>query len=113
MSFKVALTETYAAPVSVLLPGDKSPYKFEIIFHRKTQDEVELLSSQARTKTITDKQFCREIVAGWGGKQVLDEDGTPIEYSTMALEELLCIYPVPASIVESFYASISGARLKN
>lgn len=113
MSFSVALTETYPATVSVQLPGEKTVRKFELNFYRKTQEQIESLIARAKSQELNDKQFALEIVAGWNDKQVLDEEGNSVEFSTEALYQLMSIYPVPSSIVEAFYASISGARLKN
>lgn len=113
MSFTVALTETYTATVSVQLPGEKIVRKFDLNFYRKTQEEIESLISRSKSLEFNDKQFCREVVAGWNDKQVLDEEGNSVEFNTEALYQLMSIYPVPSSIVEAFYASISGARSKN
>lgn len=113
MSFKIALSETYSSPVSVTLPGEKAPRKFELLFRRKTQSEMQSLAERAADLSLDDKAFCRQVVAGWEDKQVMDEDGESVEFSAQALEALLEIYPVPSSIVVAFYASASGAKTKN
>lgn len=113
MSFSVALSETYSATVSVQLPGDKAVRKFDLEYFRKSQDEIESLIARAKSRELNDKQFAREIVSGWKDRQVLDEEGNAVEFSAQALEDLMSIYPVPSAIVEAFYTSISGARVKN
>lgn len=111
--FKIAVTESYFAPVEVQLPGVKGKQTFEIEFLRLSQDALNNIVKRAKATEIDDQQFVREVVVGWNSKHVLDSEGQPIEFSKHALDELMNIYPVPSAIVEAYYASISGARIKN
>lgn len=111
--FKIAVTETYLAPVEVQLPGSKSKQTFEVEFLRLSQDELNALVARAKGGEVDDRQFAREVVVGWNAKHVQDADGGSVEFSAQALENLMGIYPVPSAIVDAFYNSISGARLKN
>lgn len=113
MAFKIAVSETYPHAVIVQLPGEKTPRKLELDFHRFSQAALADLTTRSRAGEIDDKQFGREVVAGWGAKAVTDEAGDAVEFSASALEGLLDIYPVPASIVTGFYESIGGAKQKN
>lgn len=113
MSFKLALSETYPFTVTVNLPGEKAPRKFDLFFHRKTQSEMQALAERAADLSLDDKGFCRQVVAGWDSKQVTDADGEPVEFCADALEALLDIYPIPSSIVVAFYESTAGAKTKN
>lgn len=108
--FKIALTETYTAPVSVELPGTKTKQVFEAEFRRLSRDEITRLYSRAGESEIDDAGFCREVMVGWRG--VSDETG-PIEFSPAALDTLLAIYPLAACIVQSFNASLAVAKQKN
>lgn len=113
MAFKLAVSETYPHDVIVQLPGEKTPRKLVLDFRRLSQEQLADLSARSRGGEIDDKQFGREVVAGWGDRAVTDEAGDAVEFSASALEGLLNIYPVPASIVTGFYESIGGAKQKN
>ncbi len=113
MSFKISVSESYFAPVTVELPGSKTKNVFDAEFRRLSQDELTGLTAKIKEAGMDDKAVAREVVCGWSAKHVLDEDGNAVDYSTQALEEMLNIYPVAASIVTAFYASISGSRVKN
>lgn len=108
--FQIAQTESYFAPVTVELPGVKSKQVFDVEFVRLTQDEIASLYEKSRELTIDDKDFCRRVVVGWNG--VSDQHGA-VEFSATALDALLQIYPVAASIVQAYNASLLGARAKN
>jgi hypothetical protein len=107
--FKTAASETYQHTVSVHLPGEDSPRELALIFKRLKNSEVEALEK----RSLTDKGFAREIVAGWEQNAVGDENGNAKAFSVEALNEVLDFAPVPSRIVFEFYASLSGARLKN
>lgn len=109
--FKIALTETYESPVLIELPGEKKKHEFTGIFNRFSQDELNTLRERIQSEELNDKQFCAEVLAGWKG--VRDESGEELEFTNSNLDKVLNIYPVAASIVSAFYASISGAKLKN
>lgn len=109
--FKIATTPSYIAPVTVELPGSKIKNVFDAEFRRLSQDEIQRLNTRVSAGEVDDKAFCNEVMIGWAG--VTDEDGAEIEFSVANLEKLLAIYPVPASIVQAFFASLSGARAKN
>lgn len=113
MAFKIAVSEIYTHSVNVQLPGEKLPRRLDIDFRRLSQDELAELTRRSREAELNDRQFVALVVAGWGSKAVVDDEGSPIEFSAHALDELLKIYPVAASIVTGFYESIGGARQKN
>ena len=113
MAFKLAISETYTATVCVALPGDKVEKKFDVEFHRLRQAELDELIGAIKRGEMDDEQFARRVLAGWNARHVLDADGNAVEFSSSALDELLGIFPVPASIVQAFFDSIGGARLKN
>lgn len=109
--FKIALTETYEHPVIIEIPGDKKRHEFTGTFRRFSQSELDDLREQIQDAQLDDAQFCREVLVGWKG--VRDEDGAEIEFNSGNQDKLLDIYPVASSIVQAFYASIAGAKLKN
>ncbi|MBA4381050.1 MAG: hypothetical protein C0406_00650 [Sideroxydans sp.] len=107
--FKLATSATYLHTVSAHLPGEGEPRELELIFKRLKNSEVEALEK----RKLSDKEFAREVVTGWGANAVGDADGNAKAFSAEAFDELLDIAPVPSRIVLEFYSSLSGARLKN
>lgn len=108
--FKIALSETYTAPVTVELPGSKSKNVFEAEFLRLSQPDVESLLAKIREGELDDAGFCREVMVGWKG--VSDAEGE-LDFTPVNLDTLLAIYPVSRCIVEGFFASLAGSKLKN
>ena len=108
--FKIALTETYTAPVTVVLPGSTTKHVFDAEFKRLSQPDVESLMTRVRAGKLPDAELCREVLVGWNG--VADEAG-PMSFSPTTLDKLLRIYSVAGSIVNGFFASLDGAQLKN
>lgn len=108
--FKIALTETYTAPVVVELPGSKTRNTFDAVFRRLSQPEIDALLERVKEGALSDAGFVREVVAGWRG--VADENGE-LEFTEANLDRLLEIFPVAGCIVEGFFASIAGAKQKN
>jgi len=109
--FKIALTETYEHPITVEIPGDKKKHEFVGIFNRFGRDELDAMRARISADELDDKAFSSEVLAGWRG--VRDADGNEMDFTPANLDLLLDIYPVASSIVMAFYASISGAKLKN
>lgn len=108
--FHIAQKETYTAPVVVEMPGVKAKQTFNAEFKRLSQDEINALFGKVKSSEIDDKQFCRDVLAGWTG--VNDADGELI-FSAESLESVLNVYPLPAAIVQAYSESLTGARLKN
>lgn len=107
--FKVSTSPTYPHTVSAHLPGEDVPRELALIFKRLKNSEVEALEK----RNLSDKEFVREVVAGWEPNAVGDENGNAKAFSAEALDEVLDIAPLPSRIVFEFYSSLSGARLKN
>lgn len=60
----------------------------------------------------TDADFLDDYVVGWSG--VVDEDGSPIEYSLEKRKEFLALYSeLEIPIVSGFFQAHTGARAKN
>lgn len=108
--FKIAVTETYLAPVTVELPGSKTKHVFDAEFRRLSQPELDALLAGVREGGLDDAGFCRAVICGWKG--VADEGGE-LEFGAANLDRLLEIYPVARCIAEGFFASIAGAARKN
>jgi len=108
--FKLAVSPSYFAPVTVALPGAKAKQVFDAEFKRLDATELKDLAARTAAGELDDAGYAREIVIGWKG--VADENGE-LEFSDSNLDRLLDIYPVASSIVQGFFASLEGARAKN
>lgn len=108
--FKITTTPSYFTPVTVELPGSKTKNVFDAEFVRLPKADIDALLERVNQGEVDDAAFAREIMIGWKG--VSDEDGD-LEFSTSNLDTLLGIYPVARTIVEAYFASLSGSRLKN
>ncbi len=107
--FKTTASETYPHTVSVHLAGEEKARELPLIYHRLKNSDIESLEK----KNLTDKDFSRAVVAGWPDNAVGDENGNARAFSKEAFDDVLDLAPTPVRIVQEFYASISGARVKN
>lgn len=108
--FKIAVSSSYFAPVTVELPGSKVKHVFSCEFKRLSAEDLKILQYKANSGELDDAGYVREILVGW--KDVSDEDGE-MEFTPDNLDRLLAIYPVPQAIIEGFFSSLAGSRLKN
>jgi hypothetical protein len=109
MSFVLKKKESYWWPIKVKSPADDGKYdEQELNLHFK-----KLKVSDLQKKLEGDrKELVKEIVIGW--KEVKDEDGKEIPFSTKALENLLnSEYGMLAMIVAGFIESQTGVFEKN
>jgi hypothetical protein len=108
--FSIAVSPTYAHPVTGVLPGGVE-VAFSATFHRLAQADTEALVEQARKGELSDIQVIARVLAGW--EFVADEAGVPMPFTPDNLSRLLAVYGVPAAIVRSWFRSITDAREKN
>lgn len=112
--FKIALSPTFRAPVTVEIVGaDGSPqkYPFTAEFRRLKLSELEDLMARIRDKGLSDPDVLREVVSGWA--QVVDEAGSELPFSADALEQVLEIPEACRALVNAFMTKVTGARRGN
>lgn len=112
--FVLAKSANYFWPVSISLPASGGKFEkhvFDAHFKRLAQSHVRKLIEGAESGTVTDLDFCREVLVGWKGIQ--DGDGQEVPFSETSLIELLEIPMVAKSIVLTYMESIAGAPRKN
>jgi hypothetical protein len=112
--FKISQSESYSWPVIVELPisgGRTDKQNFDAVFKRLPQSRIKEIGEQIKSEEITDEQLIREIVLGWSG--IVGDDGKEVPFSDGALTKLIDIPLVARSLIASWYASISGAKIKN
>lgn len=114
MTFVLSVSQSYKWPVTVELAtdgGGREKFSFDAEFKRLPSEKVkELLNPDEDAGPVTDEEFCRENLVGWAG--IKDVKGADVPFSYEALNQLLQIHPVPGSIVQAWFDSISGGKAK-
>jgi len=111
--FKLNQTATYFWPVTVAVPADGGRHEKETFdgeFRRMSQSRLKDLQAQIEAGKMTDDGFVREVLVGWKG---VTSGGEDVPFSASALDQLLDIPQVAASIVVAFAESHAGIIRKN
>jgi hypothetical protein len=111
--FKIIQPTSYTWPVTVELPvdgGRTEKATFDAEFKRLSQSRLEEIRGQIERSEIRDVDLVREVVVGWSG---VTDGENPVPYSEAALDQLLDIPMVAASIVMALFQSMAGAKRKN
>ena len=115
MAFVLSQSPSYKWPVEIKIAADGGVYEkftFDAEFKRLPSERVkEVLNPKDSASSLSDEDFCREVVLGWSG--IKDDKGAEVPFSQDALEKLLKIHPAPATIATAWISSISSAKEKN
>jgi hypothetical protein len=114
MPFKIALSPTYKAQVSVEIPnagGSNDKSTFSVIFNRYTVHELEGEDSKGGMKQLLQPEIMRLAVVDWAG--ISADDGTVFEYSPENLETMMKIPQVMKALSDTFWTTQYGAKQKN
>ena len=109
---KLAIENTVKVPVNINLnnAGKTVNHNYSLIAARYDQDQVRAMIDDSE-RTVAD--VVKEVVTGWSGqKLVLDDVGTPAEFSEEALAIMLTVPGIANVIYQSWLAEI-GAKTKN
>lgn len=125
---KITPTPTYSTPIVVEMPGDNGKIDkvtFTAIFRRLNIAEIETIHKRLASKVdgtegvddqklqeLNDDELVRDVMVGWG-KDVLGDDGQPLDFNDANFTALLNIFPVRPTIVRRFFETIANARAKN
>ena len=112
--FKVAVDESYWATVEVHIPADagKSDVrKFKAKLKRLSQPELDKLNTELAAGNLDDETVVSRTLLDWEDVQAADGSALPFNPDTLA--QVMAIYPVRPSIVQTFFKTINGARQKN
>ena len=114
--FKQVISDTLVVPVEgeIYTEGKKTPISFELLCKRSTADEIKEAftppeSDDEKPGDVDLKSIMRERITGW--RNVLDEDGKPLDFSDEALDALLN-FPGVAALAVSSYLLHFGAKGK-
>jgi hypothetical protein len=114
MAFKIDLSPTFRAEVSIDIPGEDGGIvtrKFTGVFARMSLSQLTALKDKS---DMTDRDFAQSLLQGWDGMTlVTDEAGQPAAYCPEALECLLDIPGATNGIISSFYFAQAGLKKKS
>lgn len=115
MAFKIDLSPTFRAEVSIDIPGEDGGIvtrKFTGIFTRMSSSQLTGLKDKA---DMTDRDFAQSLLKGWGDDMTLvtDEAGQPAAFCAEALEVLLDVPSATNGIISSFYFAQAGLKKKS
>lgn len=109
--FRLGVAAIMCFPVSLQImnaKGEVDTHEFTVTGTRYGIQERQQLFSK-----MTTVEFMKQAFTGWDGqKLVLNDDGTPAEFSTEALEAMFDIDGV-ALVIFNDYVKASAAKEKN
>jgi hypothetical protein len=126
MAFVLKQSATYSWPVPFKVPTDGGKYEkqtFDAEFKRLPQSRINEIQTevQARIRSaekgeafesdISDISIADEVLAGWTG--VVDDEGEEVPFSATSKAQLLNIPGLAGSIIEAYFESVAGKKLKN
>lgn len=107
--FKLVVSDTITVPVAGRLPdaaGNFVPFGFSLTARRLPADKMrEVITNEELLTT----DFLRSVVQGWSG--VMDEAGSPLEFSPGALDALLNIVGM-SNLLYAAYIDACGVKGK-
>lgn len=121
MSFKLAVSKDFAAVVSADLPGDNGKSQkisFGVRFARLSASEVQDMFEQINAKgedgkpTGKDQDLVEKVLTGFG-PDLLDEDGSALDFTPDNVARVCDIHPIRPAIIESFFSAYFKAKAKN
>ncbi len=111
MAFVIKKKNTFVWPVKIKTPVDGGKHESQEIsleFRKIKKSELTALTSEAGT---SDVKFCKAIIVGW--KDVTDEQGNQVEFSEMALSDLIEDLGVASAIVTGYLKAFEVIEAKN
>ena len=114
MAFVLKQSNTYRWPVSFETPSDGGRHEkqtFDGEFKRLSQSRIREIGQLIETSEITDAAIATEVLVGWSG--INDDSGQEVPFSQVALEQLLEVPMLAASVITAYFASLNGAKRKN
>ena len=110
MAFVRKKVKTFKWPVEVQEPSESKPGKFEkseftAIFKRVKLSELEGISETEGVSML------KKVLVGWEG--IADEDGDPVEFSTLELESLADDVDWLKAVLSAYTATYTEAKSGN
>jgi len=126
MAFVLKQSASYKWPVTCRLPVDGGRFEkqtFDAEFKRLPQARINEIRVEAQRMVkaaernellddgITDQSIAREVLVGWAG--IVDDDGDEIKFSDATCDQLLNVPMVASAIIEAYFDSVVGNKVKN
>lgn len=114
--FIIKQSDTFKWPVTVVVPaenGGTSKNSFTAIFKRLPNEEVDALQKDV-IAGLSDPDFARRVLVGWGEDVRFEKDGPPVEFCDTTRDQMLSIVGAAGAIVTAWSEGMNGgARRKN
>ncbi len=112
--YVIKKSDNYYWPISVDRPvnaGTKDSFTFDALFRRLSQSELDAYAIKAEKFVIRDIDIARDVLVGW--KDVQNEQGEDMPFTTDTKEALLDQPMVASAIVNFYYESLAQGKRKN
>jgi hypothetical protein len=117
MAFVLQQSPTYKWTVRILIPtdGKREQFTFTAVFNRLKQSRLKELKAISDDPSLaaesSDVDVLMEVMADW--EDVKDDQGKPVAFSRLAVEQIAELPGVGGQIVEQFLSSFTEAKRKN
>jgi len=112
--FVMKTSKTFTHTVKAEIPegnGKFTHMSLDAEFKRLPEPELAELTRKVNAGELSPPDVVREVMVGWA--KVKDEDGNEMTFSAEGLEQLLTIFPMPATITRAFFDAHGRAKAKN
>lgn len=126
MTFVLKQSTTYSWPVPFKVPTDGGKYEkqtFDAEFKRLPQSRINEIQAEVQERLraaqkgeafetdISDISIADEVLLGWAG--VVDDEGEEVPFSATSKAQLLNVPGLAGSIIEAYFESVAGKKVKN
>lgn len=114
MAFKLKVSETYTAPVTVEIPTNGGKFEkqtFIAEFKRLNRTALREIIQAAADRSRDDREIVDDVLVGWSG--ITDENGDELEFTPENADRVFEVVQVVPAIVSAFFATITSAKEKN
>jgi hypothetical protein len=112
--FQLAIGNQFEIPVhlNVRDGSDTKPFKFHVTCNRLDAEQArKALTGEGDAAGLTVQEFLQTNLLGWRGQRlVLNDDGTPADFSVEALDALLSISGASAVLYQGYITALAAAN---
>lgn len=122
MGFKLnSISKTFPGLVTADVVGETGKTQkiaFHVHYNRLSTTEFDALVKRTQQRNeqgerdYTDDECLAEVLGGFGD-DLLDEDGSPLEFTPENLAALCDVYPLKQRMVQGFFDNFVKAKAKN
>jgi hypothetical protein len=111
----VSDTATFAAPVTVFIPGEDGQLADQtatFTFKYYTREEFVELNAKLQSGELKDDAFLRQITTGWGA-DIVDKKQKSIPFNDANFAKVLSVHGLSKAMIESYFKHVNAASAKN